>query len=76
MSQEFDNEVLDVVNLKVFYPHEYMRDFAKFKEDLPSKEKFYSLLACKKISDKKYEYVLKVWNKFETKMMKDYHNCY
>ena len=74
-SQEFDNNVLDLVKWKGFYPYEkYMSDFGKFKEQLPSKEKLYSLLAGKKISGKEHEYVLKVWDKFEMKTMKDYHN--
>ena len=28
------------------------------------------------MSDKEYNHVLKVWNKFEMKMMKDYPNLY
>ena len=50
-----------------------------FKEQLPSKEKIYSLLTGKKKkknSDKKYEHVLKVSNKLEMKTIKDYHNLY
>ena len=50
---------------KGFYPCEYMSGFEKFKEEFPSKEKFYSLLTGKKVSDEEYEYVLKVWDKFE-----------
>ena len=46
------------------------------KEQLPSKEKFYSSLTCKKISYKTYEHVLKVWNKFEMKTMKHYDELY
>ena len=42
LSQEFDNNVLDLLKLKGFYPYEYMNDFEKFKEELQSKEKFYS----------------------------------
>ena len=53
-----------------------MTDFKKFKEQLPSKEKFYSLVAGKKISNKEYDHVLKVWNKYEMKTMKDYHYLY
>ena len=53
-----------------------MSDFEKFKEQLPSKEKFCSLLTGKKISDKEYKHVLKVWNNFEMKTMKDYDNVY
>ena len=53
-----------------------MTDFKKFKEQLPSKEHFYSSLTGKKITNKEYDHVLKVWNKFEMKTMKDYHNLY
>ena len=53
-----------------------MSDFEKFKEVLPSKEKFYSSLTDKKMSDKYYGHVLHVWNKFEIKTMKDYHDLH
>ena len=43
---------------------------------MPSKEKFYSSLTGKKISDEEYDHVLKVWNKFEIKTMKDYHDLH
>ena len=76
LSQVFDNNVLDPVKLKGFYPYEYMSDFQKFKEELPSKETFYSSLTGKKSSDKKCEHVLKLWHKFEMKAMKDYHDLY
>ena len=48
LSQEFDNNLLDLVKQKIFYPYEYMGDFGKFKEELPSNEKFYSSLTAKK----------------------------
>ena len=53
-----------------------MSDFERFKEELPSKEKFYSLLTDRKISDKEHDHVLNVWNKLEMKTMKDYHGLY
>ena len=56
LSQEFNRNKLDLVKQKGFYPYKYMTDFEKFKEKLPSKEKFYSSLRCKKISDKEYEH--------------------
>ena len=43
--------------------------FEKFKEELPSKEKFYSLLTDRKISGKEYEHVLNVWKKIKKKTM-------
>ena len=66
--------VLDLVRLKGFYPYENKRNFGKFKEELLSKEKFYSFLTSKNISDKEYEHLFNVWNKFEMKKMKDYHD--
>ena len=52
LSQEFNNNVLDLIKQKGFYRYEYMSDFEKFKEQLPRKEKFYSSLTVKGISDK------------------------
>ena len=60
LSQELHNNVLDLVKQKGFYPNEYMSNFEKFKEELPSKEKFYSSLTGKKISGKEYKHVLNV----------------
>ena len=34
LSQEFDNNVLDLVKQKGFSPYEYMNDFEKFEEEL------------------------------------------
>ena len=50
LSQKFDNNVLDLVEQKGFYPYEYMTDFENFKEELPSKEKFHSSLTDRKIT--------------------------
>ena len=67
LSQESDSNVLDLVKQKRICPYNYMSDSEKFKEESPSKEKFYSSLTGKNISDKEYDHVLKVWNKFEIK---------
>ena len=48
MFQEFIKNKLDLVKKKLFHPFEYMTDFEKFKEKLPSKEKFYSSVKDKK----------------------------
>ena len=54
------NNVLDLVKRKGFYPYEYMTDFKKFKEQLPSKGKFYISLTGKIISNKEYDHALKI----------------
>ena len=76
MSQNVDNKVLDLLMQKGFKPYEYMSGFEMFKERLPGKEQFHSSLTGKKISDKKYEHVLKILDRSEMKMIKDYHNMY
>ena len=51
-----------------------MSHFEKFKEVLPSKEKFYSFLTDRKVSDKEYEHFVNVWKNFEIKTIKNYHD--
>ena len=46
-----------------------MFNFETFSETLPSKIKFHNALNGKVISDKGYQHVLKVTNKFEIKTM-------
>ena len=58
LSHEFDNNVLDLVKQKGFHPYEYMSDSEKFKEELPSKEKFYSCLIDREITGNEYEHVV------------------
>ena len=41
LSQVLDNKVLDLIKQKIFCPYEYMSNFENFKEELPSKKKFY-----------------------------------
>ena len=58
LSQEFDNNVLDLVKQKEFYPYEYMSDSEKFKGKLPCKKKFYALLTDKKLVTKNMNMLL------------------
>ena len=69
LSHEFDNNLLNLVKQKEFYLYEHMSNFEKFKEQLPNKKKFYSLLTGTKNSDKEYDYILKICNKFKMKTM-------
>ena len=60
LSQEFDNNILDLVKQKGFYPYKCISDFEKVKEELPGKEKFYGSLTDRNIRDKEYQHVLNV----------------
>ena len=53
-----------------------MISFENFKEELSTKEKFYSSLTDKEIGSKEYEHVLNVWNTFKMKTIKYYHSLY
>ena len=67
MSQEFDKNILDLVKQKGFYLYEYMSNSEKFKEESPSKEKFYSSLTDRQITGKEFLMlmfnILNVWKK-------------
>ena len=53
-----------------------MDSFDKFKEQLPPKEEFYSILNDKHIKDEDYKHAQNVWNKFNLKNMGEYHDLY
>ena len=53
-----------------------MSDFKKFKEELPSKEKFIVPWPTEKIVTKNMKMFLMFAKKFKMKIMKDYHNLY
>ena len=74
LSQEFNSKVRVLARQKGFYPYENMNNFEKFKGQLTSKEKFYSSLISKKITDKEYQHVLKVWDRFEMKARKYFYD--
>ena len=62
---------------KGIYPYEYMDSFERFdEEELPEKEKFYSSLSGKGITDEEYAHAQEVWATFGCVTMGDYHDLY
>ena len=62
---------------KGIYPYEYMDSFERFGEtQLPEKEKFYSSLSGKGITDEEYAHAKQVWERFGCRNLGDYHNLY
>ena len=63
---------------KGVYPNEYMDRWERFnKEQLPSIEKFYSLLNLKhNITKDDYKHAQKVWNTFNIRNLGKYHDLY
>ena len=75
-SKIFEGQELDLMVRKGVYPYDYMNSFSKFKEKLPTKEEFYSILNDEHISDEDYEHSQDVWNTFSLKNMGEYHDLY
>ena len=62
---------------KGIYPYEYMDSFERFQEtQLPEKEKFYSSLSGKGITDEDYAHAKQVWETFGCRNLGDYHDLY
>ena len=62
---------------KGIYPYEYMDTFERFSEtQLPEKEKFYSSLSGKGITDEDYAHAKQVWEAFGCRNLGDYHDLY
>ena len=65
LSQEFDNDVLDLFKQKGFYLYGYMTDFGKFEVELSSAAKFCSHLNDRKITDTEYNMLLTFGKNFK-----------
>jgi hypothetical protein len=62
---------------KGVYPYCYIDSFTKFNETkLPSKEAFHNDLTDRDISEEDYQRAQCVWDFFNCKSIKDYHNIY
>ena len=67
----------DVILRKGVFPYEWLTDVKKLDEtELPPIEAFYSSLSGCGISEEDYEHAQKVWNAFNSKSMRDYHDLY
>ena len=62
---------------KGIYPYEYMGSFERFHEaQLPEKEKFYSSLSGKGITDEEYAHAKQVWEALGCRNLGEYHDWY
>ena len=73
----FQGEKFNLVKRKGVYPYDYIDSITKLSEvKLPPQEEFYSELNHSHISDEDYEHARKVWNLFQMKTIRDYHDLY
>ena len=77
LERYFTAEEADLIKRKGSYPYEYMNTEERFKETkLPPKKAFYSRLTGEGITEEDYKHALNVWNVFNMKTFKDYHELY
>ena len=73
----FTPKQAEILKQKGFYPYEYMDSIEKFNDPKPPLQgAFYSKLSGKGICNKNYSHVWKVWNSFNMKIFKEYHELY
>ena len=85
-----DKKIKDFINLKReykehaellarkgIYPYDYVSSLDKPSEtQLPPKEEFYSKLKDEHITEEDYYYAIRVWDIFNCKTIRDYHDLY
>ena len=77
LERYYTGEKAELIKRKGVYPYEYMNTEERFKETkLPPKKAFYSKLSGKGITEEDYKHALNVWNVFNMKTFKDYHELY
>ena len=77
LNKYYTPEEAELIKQKGFYPYEYMDTEEKFNDTkLPPREAFYSKLSGRGITEKDYKHAWNVWNTFNMKTFKDYHELY
>ena len=74
LSEEFSDDLAELVKQKGVYLYEYMDSFKRFSEDkLPE---YFSSLKDECINETDYLHAINVWNVFKMNTMGDYHDFY
>ena len=77
LNKYYTPEEAELIKQKGFYPYEYMNTEEKFNDTkLPPRKAFYSKLSGRGITEKDYKHAWNVWNTFNMKTFKDYHELY
>ena len=77
LAKEYIGEQFKLLRKKGVYPYEHMDSIERLAEtELPPKRAFYSKLNNTDVSPKDYDHAKKVWDVFNCKTMRDYHDLY
>ena len=70
-------EHTELLTRKGVYPYDYVSNLSKLSEtQLPPKEEFYSKLNDEDISEEDFYHAIRVWDVFNCKTIRDYHDLY
>ena len=77
ISSYYFSKQLDFLIRKGVYPYDWVDSIDKLSEtQLPPQESFFSKLSDEGISDDDYSHAQKVWEEFQCKTFRDYHDIY
>ena len=77
LTNNYEGEKLQLLLRKGVFPYDWFDSFSRLSSTgLPPKEMFYSKLNDSDISDEDYTHAKKVWETFEMKTMREYHDLY
>ena len=75
--EDYSELQYDLLTRKGVYPYEYVNSWDRFEEtQLPPISAFYSNLNMSSISEEDYQHAQRVWEKFGTHNLEDYHDLY
>ncbi len=73
----YKEEKFKLLKRKGVYPYDYVDSLEKLSDNkLPLKEEFYSRLNNTTISDEDCQHAQDVWEKFDMKTLREYHDLY
>ena len=77
LTEFYEGEQLDLIKRKGVFPYDWFDSFDRLSADnLPPKESFHSILNDSGISEEDYQHAQNVWETFNMKTMRDYHDLY
>ncbi|XP_065664489.1 uncharacterized protein LOC136086141 [Hydra vulgaris] len=77
IGESYSGNQLDLLLKKGIYSYDWVDSIDKFNDlQLPPKESFFSKLNDEGINDDAYSYAQTVWEEFNCKSFRDYHNLY
>ena len=77
LTEFYEGDELKLLLRKGVFPYDWFDNFGKLSStSLPPKEAFHSILNDSGISEEDYQHAQKVWETFNMKTMRDYHDLY